>query len=162
MNYGAMGVIAGHEIGHGFDNRGRSFDSTGNYTNTISGPKGETLRINGNLTLPENIADNGGIKYSFSAWQDAFNSDPQGITRKNYKLPGLEKYTPEQMFFISYGRVWCEKSMPERLESLLQNDPHSPAKWKIIGGVQNSLDFARAFKCRAGVPMSPVNKCSLW
>ncbi|KAF9900449.1 hypothetical protein EC991_007327 [Linnemannia zychae] len=186
MNYGAMGVVAGHEIGHGFDNRGRNFDPTGNYTNwwtpstsskfvqkseciarqystyTVPGPKGEVLHVNGNLTLPENIADNGGVKYSFAAWQDAYNSDPQGITRKNYKLPGLEKYTPEQMFFISYGRTWCEKSTPERLADQLQNDPHSPAKWRIIGNVQNSPDFARAFKCHAGAPMNPVNKCSLW
>ncbi|KAF9933257.1 hypothetical protein FBU30_006025 [Linnemannia zychae] len=194
MNYGGMGVVAGHEIGHGFDNRGKEYDSTGNYTNwwtvstetkfnqkaqcivhqydnfTISDSNGKPIidssgnpmHVNGEQTLGENIADNGGVKYAFQAWKEAYASDPQGITRKNYKLPGLEKYTPEQLFFISYGRIWCEKNTPERLVDQINTDDHSPAKWRIIGGVQNSPDFAKAFGCQPNSLMNPVDKCSLW
>ncbi|KAG0276182.1 hypothetical protein BGZ95_007863 [Linnemannia exigua] len=168
MNYGAMGVIAGHEIGWWTPSTSTKFIQKSQCiakqfsTYTVPGPNGTTLHVNGNITLGENIADNGGIKYSFAAWQDVFNSDPQGITHKNFKLPGLEKYTPEQMFFISYARTWCEKSIPEKVADQLQNDSHSPPKWRIVGGVQNSPDFAKAFKCRAGTRMNPINKCSLW
>ncbi|KAF9904752.1 hypothetical protein EC991_002322 [Linnemannia zychae] len=139
MNYGAMGTIAGHEMGHGFDTQGKDFDHVGKFTNwwtddtakkfsnktdcivkqynnfTITGPNNETVHLLGNATLAENIADNGGMKYGFRAWQSAYNSDPTGTTHKNYKLPKLEKYTPEQMFFLSYARAWCTKMTPQKL-----------------------------------------------
>lgn len=80
----------------------------------------------------------------------------------NQKLPGLEKFTPEQLYFISYGRVWCSKTRPAALIEQIRSDVHSPARWRINGAVQNSDYFAKAFKCKAGAPMNLVKKCDLW
>jgi endothelin-converting enzyme len=81
---------------------------------------------------------------------------------KNFKLPGLDNYTPEQLFFISYGRLWCTMMTPGALVDYIGSNPHSPGKWRIIGAVQNSPDFAKAFKCKSGSPMNPVKKCEVW
>ncbi|KAF9274254.1 hypothetical protein BGZ68_000828 [Mortierella alpina] len=186
LNYGSIGMIAGHEIGHGFDNTGRKYDQTGRLANwwtnssleeftvrsqcfvdqysnfTIEGPGGKSYPVNGQLTLGENIGDNGGLKKSFEAWSAQFQSDPMSKTYNNNRLPGLESYTPEQLFFIQYGRLWCSKSRPEALVAALDLDPHSPNKWRINGAVQNSEYFAKAFQCKPGTPMNPVKKCDLW
>ncbi|KAG0029150.1 hypothetical protein BGZ81_004080 [Podila clonocystis] len=184
-NYGAIGVIAGHEITHGFDNQGHMFDSRGKMENwwtnsteeafntrascfvyqygnfTIKDPLGKETHLNGHLTLGENIADNGGLKKAFETWQARYRSDPSGKTIKNPRLPGLEALTPEQLFFVSYARLWCSKARPEALLQQVMTDPHSPAEWRIKGAVQNSKYFAKAFKCKAGAPMNPVKKCDL-
>jgi hypothetical protein len=81
---------------------------------------------------------------------------------KNFKLPGLEKYTQEQLFFISYARLWCSKQSPSTLLDLIQSDAHSPAVWRIRGVVQNSPEFAEAFQCKKGSPMNPAKKCEVW
>ncbi|KAF9154693.1 hypothetical protein BG015_000221, partial [Linnemannia schmuckeri] len=167
MNYGAMGSVAGHEIGWWTPVTAQRFEEkatcmVSQYSAyTVTGPSNQSIHLSGEQTLGENIADNGGIKYAFRAWHEAYLSDPQGITRKNFKLPGLEKYTPEQLFFVSFGRGWCEKRTAQGLADQVKTDSHSPARWRVIGAVQNSEDFARAFKCRKGTPMNPVNKCSL-
>ncbi|KAF9933256.1 hypothetical protein FBU30_006024 [Linnemannia zychae] len=186
VNYGGMGVIGGHEIGHAFDNNGRHFDEIGRLKNwwtdatskafdekaqcfvnqygnfTVEGPGGKLLNLDGQLTLGENLADNGGIKMAFRIWQSRAKADPKGKKYKNYKLPGLDKYTHEQLFFISYGRLWCQKMRPEVLAQNVRSNPHSPAKWRINGVAQNSPDFAKAFKCKAGTPMNPRKKCEVW
>ncbi|KAF9122996.1 hypothetical protein BGW39_009333, partial [Mortierella sp. 14UC] len=178
VNYGSMGVIGGHEIGHAFDNNGRVYDSIGRVANafedkaqcfvnqygnfTIKGPDGKDHSLDGQMTLAENLADNGGAKMAFRIWQNRVKSDPYGRKYKNFKLPGLEKYTPEQLFFISYGRIWCNKMRPEALVHLVRTNTHSPAKWRINGVAQNSPDFAKAFNCPAGSPMNPPTKCEVW
>ncbi|KAK3838092.1 MAG: hypothetical protein J3R72DRAFT_512589 [Linnemannia gamsii] len=182
VNYGAFGTTAGHEVGHGFGNMYAIGASKKWWTNTteeafiqktqcfveqygnftIKGPGGEDYNVDGYLTLGENLADNGGVKMSFRAWQSRITSDLQGKRIKNFKLPGLEKYTLEQLFFISYGRNNCDKVRPEGLLRMVQNDVHSPSKWRINGVAQNSPDFAMAFKCKAGSPMNPINKCEVW
>ncbi|KAF9009876.1 hypothetical protein BGZ52_007607 [Haplosporangium bisporale] len=92
-NYGAIGVIAGHEITHGFDNQSHLFDSKGrmeNYGNfTIKDPVGKETHLNGQMTLGENLTDNGGLKKAFETWQARYKSDPSGKTIKNQRLPGL-------------------------------------------------------------------------
>lgn len=88
---------------------------------------------------------------------------PYSFSRiKNFKLPGLEKYTREQLYFISYGRLWCGKMTPEALLQYTQTNEHSPKKWRINGPTQNSPDFAKAFNCPAGSPMNPIKKCEMW
>ncbi|KAG0195124.1 hypothetical protein BGX33_004180, partial [Mortierella sp. NVP41] len=77
---------------------------------------------------------------------------------KNFKLPGLEKYTLEQLFFISYGRLWCQNRRPEAAVQQIRADPHSPSKWRINGAIQNSPEFAKAFKCKIDTPMNPAKK----
>ncbi|KAG0230178.1 hypothetical protein B0O80DRAFT_149533 [Mortierella sp. GBAus27b] len=185
LNYGSIGTIAGHEMIHGFDNNGRKWDVDGAYRNwwsnssidafnarttclvdqysnfTVPGPNGTQLQVDGQLTLGENIADNGGIKKSYESWMALYRSDPQGKKYNNQRLPGLEHLTPEQMFFIQFGRLWCNKARPEFAEKQLQN-VHSPAQWRIKGVAQNSEYFAKAFKCKAGQPMNPVKKCNVW
>ncbi|KAG0284111.1 hypothetical protein BGZ96_011524 [Linnemannia gamsii] len=171
---------------HGFDNMGHHYDPIGRIHNwwtnatekafnekaqcfvdqygnfTVKGPDGKDHHVNGQLTLGENIADNGGIKQSFRAWQSRLKSDPSGKKYKNFQLPGLERYSPSQMFFISYARLWCSKERPEYLMNLIRSDSHSPAQWRINGVAQNSPEFAQAFKCPVGAPMNPVKKCQVW
>ncbi|KAF9384017.1 hypothetical protein CPC16_008637 [Podila verticillata] len=129
-NYGAIGVIAGHEITHGFDNQSHLFDSKGrmeNYGNfTIKDPVGKETHLNGQMTLGENLTDNGGLKKAFETWQARYKSDPSGKTIKNQRLPGLEALTPEQLFFVSYARMWCSKMRPESLLQQVLTNPHSP------------------------------------
>ncbi|KAF8938725.1 hypothetical protein BGZ47_008458 [Haplosporangium gracile] len=186
VNWGGIGVVAGHEITHGFDNKGHQFDSMGRLTNwwsnstteafnkkaqcfidqygnfTVKGPDEKDYNVNGLLTLGENIADNGGLKQSFDTWRNRYNSDPAGHRYSNFRLPGLEGLTAEQLFFISYARPWCSKQRPESAIRQMRMDPHSPAKWRINGAVQNSVGFAEAFKCKAKAPMNPKEKCDLW
>ncbi|KAF9171855.1 hypothetical protein BGX21_009732 [Mortierella sp. AD011] len=184
LNYGAIGMVVGHEIGHGFDNNGRNYDATGRLRNwwsnssanafevktqclveeysnfTIKGPDSQILHVDGQNTLPENIADNGGIKMAYEAWSARYRSDPNSLRYNNKKLPGFESFTPEQLFFIQYGHTWCSKLRPEAADIILQ-DVHSPTQWRINGVARNSEFFARAFKCKPNAPMNPVNKCSV-
>ncbi|KAF9121609.1 hypothetical protein BGX30_002460 [Mortierella sp. GBA39] len=186
LNYGTLGVAAGHEITHGFDNMGKNYDYTGRVKNwwtnvtekafneksqcfvnqygkfSIKGPDGKDYNVNGQLTLAEDIADNGGLKQSYRTWQSRLQSDPSGAMYKNFKLPGLEKYTPDQLFFISFGRLWCSKERPEWLLQLIRSNGHPPWRFRANGAVQNSVEFSRAFKCPENSPMNPVNKCTLW
>ncbi|KAF9337015.1 hypothetical protein BG006_006489, partial [Podila minutissima] len=185
-NMASTGLIAAHEFTHGFDSQGRKYDDTGRLLNwwtnataqvftdksqcfvdqygnfTVDGPGGKPLNVNGLLTLGDNIADNGGLKMAFRTWLDRFKSDPHGQKYKNFKLPRLEMYTLEQLFFISYGRLWCRKETPESVQLKILGDAHAPAKWRVNGPVQNLPDFANVFKCKAGTPMNPVKRCDLW
>ncbi|KAK3828380.1 MAG: hypothetical protein J3Q66DRAFT_322513 [Benniella sp.] len=190
LNYGGFGATTGgHEITHTFDNDGIKYDENGNsgsdwfdnslerfkeraqcfiyqYGNfTIPDSNGTKHYLDGTLTLGENIADNGGIRKAYWAWFERYLSDPQSAKHNNKRLQGLEEYSPEQMFFIQYARGWCTQPDPKNYKKALASD-HSPAKYRIIGVVQNSDEFANAFKCRSGTPMNPVksekSKCKLW
>jgi hypothetical protein len=106
-------------------------------------------------------------RYRYDAFQPADTFHPPlpafpPNRYKNFRLPGLDKYTPEQLFFISYGRLWCSKVRPEAEIQLLQTDTHSPAKWRINAPVMNLPEFSEVFKCKAGKSMNPVKKCELW
>ncbi|KAI1317982.1 Peptidase M13 [Mortierella claussenii] len=185
LNFGALGGVSGHELTHAFDNNGRNFDATGalrnwwsdasvanfdnrtkcfveQYSNfTLTGADGSIHHVDGELTLGENIADNGGVKKSYESWWARYKSDPTGKRYNNQKLPGFEKFTPEQLFFIQWGRLWCSKTRPEAIQKDLSNS-HSPTKFRINGVVQNSEYFAKAFQCPSGTPMNPIKKCDLW
>jgi predicted metalloendopeptidase len=77
-------------------------------------------------------------------------------------LPGLEKYSQEQMFFINFGQLWCGKTRDQALIQEILNDSHSPGEFRIIGPTSNSEDFARVFKCPRGTKNNPEKKCSVW
>jgi endothelin-converting enzyme len=133
-----------------FDSTGRHYDENGNYTNwwddktvegfeeraqcfidqysnyTVTGPDGKVLHVNGRLTLGENIADAGGLTASFHAWKKHDESKPDLL------LPGLDAFTKEQLFFISYGNWWCGKTTKEAAEQAIYNDPHAPKSARII------------------------------
>ncbi|XP_075145617.1 M13 family metallopeptidase neprilysin 2 isoform X2 [Haematobia irritans] len=177
MNYGAIGYVIGHEITHGFDDQGRTFDLEGNlvdwwapdtqkaylekakciieqYGNFTDRQTG--LNLNGINTQGENIADNGGIKESYIAykkWVQQNGEEP--------KLPGLN-YSPEQMFWISAAQTWCAVYRKETLKMRITTGVHSPNEFRVLGSMSNMKDFSRDFQCPEGAPMNPVNKCEVW
>ncbi|KAK5645944.1 hypothetical protein RI129_004408 [Pyrocoelia pectoralis] len=177
MNYGVLGFIVGHEMTHGFDNRGRLFDKEGQIRNWWSEKTKAAflekaqciieqygnytlpefnLTINGIHTQGENIADNGGLKQSYLAYNKwAKRNQPE------LKLPGLN-YTPNQMFWISAAQLWCSKFTNETIKSALKYDPHSPPEYRIIGPFSNSENFTKDFNCPLGSRMNPIKKCSVW
>lgn len=177
MNFGAIGYVIGHEITHGFDDRGRQFDKDGNDRNWWK-PKTDArfreraqciieqygnytvqengLKVNGLNTQGENIADNGGIKEAYRAyrrWTKDFGREA--------KLPGLQ-YSADQLFWISAANIWCGKFRPEVLKLRVNSGVHSPAKFRIIGPLSNSPEFASSFNCPIGSPMNPRKRCSVW
>ena len=105
---------------------------------TVDGPGDKVLHVNGRLTLGENIADAGGLTASYHAWKKRDGSQPDP------RLPGLENFSKEQLFFISYGNWWCGKTTKEAAEQAIYNDPHAPKSARII---VSSLFFPRAYGC---------------
>lgn len=179
MNYGAIGFVIGHEITHGFDDQGRQFDKNGNLVDWWEDPKTKDrylekakciidqygnytaaevgLKLNGVNTQGENIADNGGIKeayYAYLTW--AKKNAPES------RLPGLQDYSPQQMFWISAANVWCSKYRPESLKLRITTGFHSPGRFRVIGPFSNQEEFARDFKCPLGSKMNPTKKCKVW
>jgi putative endopeptidase len=175
-NYGHIGGIVGHELTHGFDDEGRQFDANGNLKDWWTAEDGKRFdekadcevkeysnfvavddaKVNGKLTLGENTADNGGLRLAFIA----FLSDAK---RKNINLTEKQDgYTPIQQFFLGHGQSWCGSTRPEQLRLQVQTDPHSPRQFRVNGVVQNMPEFGKAFGCKAGQPMMPVNACRVW
>jgi endothelin-converting enzyme len=176
VSYGAFGAVAGHELTHGFDDHGSQYDENGILRSwwdnstikrfeektkcfvdqfekfTVPGLEpGEVLHVNGKLTLGENIADAGGLAVAYIAWKKRDTLNP------NQRLPGLETFSNDQLFFISYSNWWCGKVRPEQAVNYIYNDPHSPADTRIIGTLANSAEFRNAYNC-------PVKKptCQIW
>jgi len=113
------------------------------------------------ITLGENIADNGGINRAFEAWKLSSN-DTTTFNERNKPLPGLSNFTPDQLFFISFGQFWCEKITPELAEIHNESNPHSRGKYRVIGTLSNNEYFAKSFNCPKKSPMNPEKKCILW
>merc|ERR1712168_1396470 len=184
LNYGAMGMVIGHEITHGFDDHCRQYDGTGNLRpwwseETLQGflgraqcfiaqygnytvPEledilGEDAHLNGKNTQGENIADNGGIHESFRAYLRSLENG-----EAEPSLPGLEQFTPKQMFFVSNAQVWCELQTADSLLGQVLSDPHSPGRFRVIGPHSNSEDFQREWNCPADSAMVRQDKCQLW
>lgn len=174
LNYGAMGVVMGHELTHAFDDQGREYDKDGNlyqwwYNETLknfeervkcfvdqySTYKIDDNHLNGKQTLGENIADNGGLKAAFRAYEKWAERNPEP------QLPGLN-LTSKQLFFVGFAQVWCSISTPEALKLQVLNDPHAPAQYRVIGTLSNSQEFAREFNCPHGSNMNPEKKCVVW
>lgn len=113
--------------------------------------------VNGDLTAGENTADNGGVwesMYGFDIWRT------RGVDKF---IPGLsDKYTQEQLFYLSFGQIWCAKYKPEYAKWMVDNDPHSPGRFRTTGTVQNAAGFATAFGCKTGTPMAPEEPCRVW
>ena len=150
LSYGAFGSVSGHELSHAFDSTGRHYDETGNFTDwwnndtvkafkekaqcfidqyeefTVPKPNGEPLHVNGRLTLGENIADAGGLNAAFGAWK------AKEAEHQSQLLPGLQHFTKEQMFFISYSNWWCGKIRPETAVNAIYRDPHAPTWARIL------------------------------
>ncbi|XP_054153323.1 neprilysin-1-like [Oppia nitens] len=176
LNIGAIGSVIGHEITHAFDYNGAQYDKFGNlynwwdtttkqrfnervkcfihqYSNYYS-PEVQ-MHINGRTTNGENIADNGGIRQAFKALEKH--------TGPNQRLPAtMKSFTPKQLFFLSFANIWCTNIRNEALINQIEYNEHSPNKYRVLGSVSNSREFAEAFNCKTGQQMNPKNKCILW
>lgn len=178
LNYGGIGVVIGHEITHGFDDKGRLFDKDGNlhrwwkdseiyvfhrraqclidqYSRYTVNEVG--MRIDGINTQGENIADNGGIKQAFLAYERWLRIHGDAAET----LPGLNA-TGKQLFFLNFAQLWCGSMRPEATKNKLKTAVHSPGKFRVIGTLSNSEEFAEVYDCPLGSPMNPVNKCTVW
>ncbi len=174
VNLGAMGMIVGHELTHGFDDSGAKFDGDGNMKNWWAAAdlkqfaqRGECvidqyasyeplegLHLNGRLTLGENIADIGGVKMAFMAYREMVADAKQHLV--------ADGYTEDQQFFLAVGQAWCSKSRDEVTRALVVTDPHSPSQFRVNGSLSNSPEFAQAWSCEKGSKMAPVSSCSVW
>lgn len=163
-NYGAIGVVIGHEMTHGFDDQGSQFDKDGNLKDWWTDADKENfkkrtevmrrffdhvevlpgLNANGQLTLGENIADHGGLNIAFQALQNAMKSHP---------LPSKDGFTPEQRFFLSYGLIWANNIREEKLRQQVKTDPHSPAQWRVNGALPHIEAWYKAFNISKKDPL---------
>ena len=159
VNYGGIGGVIGHEMSHGFDDQGCQFDKTGNQRNwwteadkanfdkrakvlVESFSKFEVLpgvKVNGELTLGENIGDNGGLNISFRALQNAMKEHP---------LEVKDGFTPEQRFFLNWARVWASNASPQVLDYLVKSDPHSPNEARVNAALPNIDAWYKAFNVK--------------
>lgn len=173
VNFGGIGMVIGHELTHGFDDEGRQFDAEGNLHNWWTPEDAKRfeerdaciakeyssfevapgVHVNGELTLGENTADNGGTRVSLMALESKLAGKPK---------PEIGDFTPEQRFFLSFGQIWCENQRPESARLQVQTDPHSPARFRVNGVLENMPEFQKAFACKAGQPMVPANACRVW
>ena len=175
-NYGAIGAVIGHEMGHGFDDQGSKFDASGNLKNwwtpedrkkfddraacvvdqfnTMEVESG--LRHTGRLVLGEALGDLGGLKLAYNAYRRSLKGMPEA--------PMLDGYTANQRFFLAFAHVWSTQLRPEELRLRLNTDPHPIAKFRANGTLMNMPEFHEAFQCKPGDAMvRPVEKqCKLW
>jgi putative endopeptidase len=172
-NYGNTGGTIGHELTHGFDDEGRQFDATGNLRDWWTEADGkefekraacisdqysqyvivDDIKINGKLTLGEDVADLGGLLLAYMAWKED--------TRGQSLLP-IDGLTPEQRFFVGYGQSWCGSTRDEEKRMRATIDPHSPDKYRTNGVVTNMPEFQEAFHCKTGSALAPEKRCRVW
>ena len=177
VNYGAIGVVIGHEITHGYDDQGRKFDADGNLNDWWTAADAQAfearaqkvvdqynayealpgLHVNGKLTLGENIADLGGTRVAYEALQRALAKNPA----KRKKIDG---FTPEQRFFLSLSQVWRINCRDAEIKRLITVDPHSPGQFRGVGPHVNTPEFYEAFGIKAGMPMwrEPELRAKIW
>ncbi|RLO00424.1 hypothetical protein DYB28_003180 [Aphanomyces astaci] len=177
QNFGAIGMVIGHEITHGFDNYGRKLDGDGNlnpwwsnatktafntksqcfsdqYSNFVvmSEETGAELgNINGQISLGETIADNGGLKTSFRAYHDYLKKFPSQYTEE----------AGDKLFYLSFAQSWCSKNTDDYLLWKMRKQ-HPPNRFRVIRALQNDAKFARVFQCPTDSYMNPSEKCLLW
>ena len=146
FNYGAIGVVIGHEMSHGFDDQGRQFDKDGNFRDWWAEGDGDKyneraqvikdffsaikvlpdLNANGDLCCGENLGDHGGLKFAYTAFKNATKDNP---------LPVKDGFTPEQRFFLAYAGVWAGNITEEAIRNLTTSDPHSLGRWRVNGAL---------------------------
>jgi endothelin-converting enzyme/putative endopeptidase len=175
VNYGAIGMVMGHELTHGFDDEGRQFDGKGNLTDWWSPTVGKEfderaacvanqfdgytvldgVHLNGKLTLGENLADLGGLKLAHAAYRAAY---PEKHQEK--KVAGA--FSDDQLFFLGYAQAWCGKRRDDLERMRATTDPHSPPQYRVNGPLSNSSSFAAAFACKPGAKMVREHACAVW
>jgi putative endopeptidase len=174
-NYGAIGAVIGHEISHGFDDKGSQLDGDGRLRNWWTDEDRKAFdavtsrlvaqyeayspipgqHLNGKLTLGENIADLSGLQIAYKAWKLSLNGKP---------APVIDGFTGEQRFFYGFAQVWRNKTREERALQLLTIDPHSPGQFRADGATINADAFHDAFGTKPGDKMwkAPADRLRLW
>jgi putative endopeptidase len=175
INYGAIGMVIGHELTHGFDDQGRQYDAFGNLNNWWTEEDGrkfedasakliaqynaytvlDSLHLNGTLTLGENIADLGGLSIAY----DAFKLTEQG--KGNATIDG---FTPDQRFFLGFAQVWREVNKAEQTRTRVRVDPHSPSCHRVNGPLSHFQPFYKSFNIKPGdaLYLSPEKQVRIW
>jgi len=182
VNFGAIGMVIGHEMTHGFDDEGSKYDGKGNlhewqtpedrkaFTQRtdcevaeyngfeVAPAHGDTpaQKLNGKLTLGENTADNGGLRIAYAALLDTLAAQNKPVTDR------IDGYTEAQRFFLGFAQIWCTNESEEFARQLALTDEHSSPRWRVNGVVRNFDEFGKAFGCAKGQPMYPVNSCRVW
>jgi putative endopeptidase len=182
VNFGGIGVVIGHEMTHGFDDEGSKYDGKGNLREwqTAEDRKAFTERtdcvsqeysgfeaaaahddvpvqkLNGQLTLGENTADNGGLRIAYMALLDTLAAQGKSIDDK------IDGYTEAQRYFLGFAQVWCQNQTEQSARQSALTDPHSPGRWRVNGTVENFDAFGKAFGCKQGQPMYPAKSCRVW
>lgn len=176
VNYGAIGVVIGHEMTHGFDDQGRNYDKDGNLIDWWTAEDAvrfteradklvdqydqiiviDTLRANGRFTLGENIADHGGLLVAHQAYLNSLKG-------KETPAP-IDGFTNEQRFFLGYATLWGQNIRPEEIRRLTKIDPHSLGKWRVNAALRNIAPFYAAFDIKEGDPMfmAPADRVVIW
>jgi putative endopeptidase len=174
-NFGAIGMVMGHELTHGFDDQGRKFDGDGNLKDWWSESAGKEFekrslcvveqyngytvlddpnaKVNGVLTLGENIADLGGVKLAFAALAAHRAARPE---------PQMGSVTPEQRFFLGFAQGWCGAYRPEALRHMIATNHHSPPEFRVNGPLSNLPEFHKAFSCGDSAKMVKRDRCEVW
>ena len=172
-NYGNTGGTIGHELTHGFDDEGRQFDAKGDLRDWWTPADGKAfedrascisnqysqyviideIKINGKLTLGEDVADLGGLMLAYMAWKD---------DTKGQKLDPIDGLTPDQRFFVGYAQSWCGSTRDAEKRVRATTDEHSPEKYRTNGVVSNMPEFQQAFQCKTGAPLAPEKRCRVW
>jgi predicted metalloendopeptidase len=177
VNFGSTGGgTIGHEMTHGFDDEGSQFDADGNLREWWSKPTREKFKaatqcvvdqyakyeavpkvfLDGKLTAGENIADNGGVKLAYQAYQSWKTQQQPPPPAK------VGDYTDDQLYFLAYAQSWCAKVSPEEAESRAHSNPHSPPRYRVNGVIVNQPGFGAAFACKPGAAMVPARQCAVW
>jgi putative endopeptidase len=176
VNYGAIGVVIGHEVSHGFDDQGAKFDAKGRLKNWWTEADNEKFKArgqcvakqfegyfiepgihhNGNLVLGESIGDLAGAKLAYLAYRKS--REGKGAE------PTIDGFTPEQQFFLSWGQWRGDETRPETQRTMVQSDPHPIAKFRVNGPLSNLAPFREAFSCKAGDSMirADADRCEVW
>ncbi|XP_022106131.1 endothelin-converting enzyme homolog isoform X2 [Acanthaster planci] len=174
MNFGAIGMIMGHELTHGFDNQGRKFDKFGNLDDwwenmsasayversecmekQYSAYEEHGVNLDGHFTLGENIADNGGLKIAYMAYQNWRRDNPEDLKLQL-------NLTANQELFLGMAQVWCSYYTPEHAQLMVYTDPHASDRFRVMGAMSNMPEFSEAFNCPVGSPMNREDKCRVW
>jgi putative endopeptidase len=174
VNLGAMGVVVGHELTHGFDDQGAQYDAVGNLANWWEADTEKQFKsrtqcvidqygtydviggghLNGANTVGENIADIGGVKLALTGYRSLRAPAPDTVI--------ADGFTEDQQFFLGYGQAWCAKMRPDFEKLLATVDVHSPPKWRVNGALQATPEFGKAFRCKASAKMTPAKACVVW
>ena len=174
-NYGAIGVVIGHEMTHGFDDQGRNFDQNGNMIDWWTEEDAtkfkqltdklveqfneivvaDDVHANGRFTLGENIADHGGLRVAYTAFKK---------TQQGQNCEKIDGFTPDQRFYISYANVWKGNITKEEILRRTKTDPHSLGKWRVNASLRNIGPFFKAFDIKEGDAMYriPADRVTIW